>query len=411
LRGVDEAIAPMKFVYQGLQRDGRLVTGSIEAASERSAHRDLSRRGVTPTAIRSEATARPVQRLRWRRKSSRRDYALMLKQLHTLLAGGVPLADAVTSLTPNDASGLGVALVELNTGLRRGEPFARAFARCFPGIPGYVQRMLESGELSGRLAEAVADAAAAMEHTARVQAELRNALIYPAFLVGFGLLAIAFIFAIVVPRFAIMFRGRFDKLPWLSYTVIVTGMWVRSHWLLSTALIAGIGWAGVYLLWRPQSREAAFGVAMRLPVVHSWLIEIEIARWAAVLARLLEQRVSLIQSLELARLDLRSRDMRSRFAQVERDVRAGAGLSAAVDTSALLPPMAMAMLRVGERSGNLAGMIRHLASMYDERVRDRIKVALAIIEPIAIVLIGGFIGLIAIAIFLGITSINNIPGL
>jgi general secretion pathway protein F len=259
-----------------------------------------------------------VQRLRWRRKSSRRDYALMLKQLHTLLAGGVPLADAVTSLTPNDASSLGVALVELNTGLRRGEPFARAFARCFPGIPGYVQRMLESGELSGRLAEAVADAAAAMEHTARVQAELRNALIYPAFLVGFGLLAIAFIFAIVVPRFAIMFRGRFDKLPWLSYAVIVTGMWVRSHWLLSTALIAGIGWAGVYLLWRPQSREAAFGVAMRLPVVHSWLIEIEIARWAAVLARLLEQRVSLIQSLELARLDLRSRDMRSRFARAGR---------------------------------------------------------------------------------------------
>jgi hypothetical protein len=179
-RGVYEAIAPMKFVYQGLQRDGRLVTGSIEAVSERSAHRDLSRRGVRPTAIRSEAAVRPVQR----RKPARRDYALMLKQLHTLLAGGVPLADAVTSLTPNDASSLGVALVELNTGLRRGEPFARTFARCFPGIPGYVQRMLESGELSGRLAEAVADAAAAMEHTARVQAELRNALIYPAFLVG-----------------------------------------------------------------------------------------------------------------------------------------------------------------------------------------------------------------------------------
>src|SRR5262249_10037026 len=142
-----------------------------------------------------------------------------------------------------------------------------------------------------------------------------------------------------------------------------------------------------------------------------WSADVEVARWAAILARLLENRVPLIQSLELARTPLRRRDIQLVLGRVERDVRAGAALAAALHDSAFLAPTALAMIRVGERSGRWPAMVRSLASLYEEQVRNRPRTVLAIVEPIAIVIIGAFVGVVAIAIFQAITSINNVPGL
>jgi general secretion pathway protein F len=335
-----------------------------------------------------------------------------LKQLHALVAGGVPIAEAVTALgEAGDHPGLAAAYGELTAGLRRGEPLPRAFTRCFPGIAPHIHRMIEAGDFSGRLAEALADAAAELEREARTRTELRHTLLYPAFLVGFGIVAIVFIFLVVVPRFAVMFSGRFDKLPLLSALVIGAGMWFRSHLAVVLALLAGAVAAAAWAWSRPAVRAGMLDAATRLPLLRRWSGEVEIARWAAVLARLLENRVPLIQSLELARSALRRRDIQLRLSRVERDVRAGAALAAALGDSAALTPTALSLIRVGERAGNLPEMVRSLATLYEEAVRDRSRTILAIVEPVAILVIGAVIGLVAMAIFLAITSINSVPGL
>jgi general secretion pathway protein F len=138
---------------------------------------------------------------------------------------------------------------------------------------------------------------------------------------------------------------------------------------------------------------------------------VEIARWAAVLAHLLKNRVPLLQSLELARTALRQRQLQVRLGRVESDLRGGADLTEALGDSVFLAPTALSLVRVGERSGSLPEMIGRIAEFYDERVRSRSRVALSVIEPTAIILIGAIVGLVAIAIFLAITSINRIPGL
>jgi general secretion pathway protein F len=400
----------MRFHYEALQRDGRLVSGLIEASSERGAHRDLIRRGVQPTTI-NPATA-PKGRIRRWRPLRRRDYGAALKLLQALIAGGVPIAEAVTALgEATDHPALAQAYGELTAALRRGEAFPRALARCFPAIAPHIHRMIEAGDFSGRLGEALADAAAEVEREAKVRTELRQTLLYPAFLVAFGCLAVVFIFIVVVPRFAVMFQGKFDKLPLLSYVVISAGMWFRGHLVLVLALLAGAAVAGSWGLTRPQVRGMLIDMVTPLPILRGWSAEVEIARWAAVFARLLENRVPLIQSLELARGTMRRRDIQLRLSRVERDVRAGAALAVALGDSVFLTSAALAMIRVGERSGSLPEMVRGLASLYDERVRNRSRTMLAIIEPVAIVMIGTVIGTVAMAIFLAITSINNVPGL
>lgn len=401
----------MRFQYQALQPNGRTIVGQIEATSIRSAHRDLVKRGVQPTTI-AAASSRASGRMGKKRKARRRDYLYVLKEMHALIAGGVPIAEAVSALADaTEHPALASAYAELNAGLRRGEKFSAAFARCFPMFPIYIHRVIESGELAGRLGEALADAAEQMEHEAKVGAELRNALVYPTFLVGFGVLAILFIFIVVVPRFATMFRGKFDSIPWLSYVVIVGGMWLHEHLLLAGTIAASVAVGIVYAFLQPQLRARARELVARLPYVGQWLIEVETARWAAVLARLLENRVPLLQSLELARTALFNRNIQTQLLQVERSVRTGNALAKSLDEHRFLPNTALSLVRVGERSGNLPEMMRSVASIYEEIVRNRIRTTLSLIEPIAIVLIGGAIALVAVAIFLAITSINNVPGL
>jgi general secretion pathway protein F len=404
----------MKFQYQGLQSDGRAVSGQIEAVSLRGAHRDLVRRGVQPMEI-SAAVRREPGVGGWlpaRKKARRSDHLYVLKEMHALFSGGVPIAEAVAALAESAENPiLAASYTELNARLRRGEKFSAAFVHCFPTFPVYIHRVIEAGELSGRLGAALGDAAAQMEHEAKVGAELRNALVYPVFLVGFGLLAILFIFIVVVPRFATMFRGKFDQIPFLSYVIIAGGMWFREHLLLTATIVALIAVITTYATMQPEWRMRAREAVARLPMLRTWMVEAETARWAAVLARLLENRVPLMQSLELSRTALRSRDIQSQLLQVERSVRTGGALAKSLDEHRFLPSTALSLVRVGERSGNLAEMMRSVAQIYEEIVRNRIRTTLSLIEPVAIVIIGGAIAMVAVAIFMAITSINNVPGL
>jgi general secretion pathway protein F len=401
----------MRFQFQAVQQDGRAVTGQVEAETVRGAYRDLARRGIRPTAITPAAT-RTRAALTARKKASRRDELYTLKELHALVAGGVTIAEAVAALEEAATHpALASALARLHAGLRHGERFAVTFARCFPAFPSYIHRIIEAGDMSGRLAEALADAAAEIEREARLRTELRNALVYPAFLIAAGLLAILFMFVVVVPRFATMFRNKYDQLPWLSYVVIAGGMWIRENLLLVGMVLAAAVALAVYALRDEGLRLRLRGQLARLPLVGVWMVEAETARWAAVLARLLENRVPLMTSLELSRRTLHGSAIQTGMLQVERAVRSGRPLGVALEDHHLLPTTALSLIRVGERSGNLPEMMRSVAAIYDETVKNRVKAILAVVEPAAILLIGGVIGLMAVAIFLAITSINNVPGL
>lgn len=399
----------MRFRYEAMQPDGRRVVGQIDAPSLRSAHRSLIRRGMEPAAIDPAGIAGRQGR---RRKVEARDLVDMLVGLQALVAGGVPLAEALTALAEaTEHPLLGAAYGELIAALRRGEKFCQAFARCFPWLPLYIHRLVEAGEMSGRMGEALADAAAQMNAERKLRADLRSATAYPIFLIGFGLAAVLFIFAVVVPRFAVLFEGKMDRLPLLSAAVITAGMWINSHLALLVIAAGVVGLSVVMASRQVAVRQRGFALLLRLPVLRGWLLELETARWAAVLSRLLENRVPLLPSLELARTVLRGSDLQLRLAQVERGLRGGGTLSALLEEVGLLPSTALTLVRVGERSGSLAAMMRSVAQIYEEAVRNRLKTVLTIIEPVAIVLIGGAVGLVAIAVFLAVTSINDLSGM
>jgi general secretion pathway protein F len=163
------------------------------------------------------------------------------------------------------------------------------------------------------------------------------------------------------------------------------------------------------LLWRrPSFRARLQELGVRIPLLGNFFLEAEAGRWTAMLSTLLQNRVPLVQSLALARDSLRVESFKGRLAQVERAVRGGSALGAALEDYDIFDETLVNLIRVGERSGRLAEMLQSAATLAEQKGRDRIKRLMALLEPAAILVIGGIIGVIVISLFTAIASINNV---
>ena len=291
--------------------------------------------------------------------------------------------------------------------LQRGQAFSATLAGAGLPLPEYVHQLARAGEMTGELGRALRDAAAQMEYEQQLRNEMRNALIYPMVLVVAGIVAVSIMFIFVVPKFSTLLKEG-DKLPFLGWAVLALGTWVREHfWWLAIALaLAGVG--GAWMLRKPELRAQALDRLSRWPIVGPWLVESDTARWAKVLGALLGNRVPLMRGLELAQGGVQLPHRRARMGEVTRAVRGGASLADALEDHDALTATGYNLVRVGERSGKLASMLDSLARLYEEAGRNRMKRVLILLEPLAILVIGGVIGTIILGVILAITSANDL---
>lgn len=393
----------MKFAYEALGNDGRVVRGTVEAASEAAARRQLQGQGATVLGLAPQA-----------RRGSRRgigDEQLLLAftELTTLLHGGLGIAEAVGSIAaahPHD--GLREALERLERGLAQGQPFHEALRLSGLRLPEYFFRLAEAGELGGTLATSLDEAVAQFTWQQEVAREVRGALIYPAVLVATGVGAVGLLFTIVVPRFATLLRDP-ATLPWLAWAVLAAGTFVRTHLPLVLLVLALAGVLAARALRRERVRAALLEQAARWPLLGPWIEETDTASWAALLGALLAQGVPMLTALSLANATVRVGSRRTRLDEAARAVKGGSALSRALEQHAALGPTAYNLLRTGERAGRLPEMLKSLAGLYRRTGRERMKRVLLLIEPLAILVIGSAIGVIVLGIVLAITSAYDIP--
>lgn len=395
-----------RFHYQALNADGMTFNGVLRAENERAAARALERRGLSVIALQgSEETANKAAR-HGRLKSA--DVILALQELSTMLNSGVSVADAVAAQGvsahhPRIVS----AFSEMSRGLQRGQPFSATLAASGLPFPEYVLQLARAGEMTGELGRSLADAATQLEYEHTLRNEMRNALIYPSVLVVAGTAAVALMFVFVVPKFASLL-ARADDLPFLAWAVLGLGTWTNRNGIY---LLIGLVLFAVLLVqqWRrPGMRERVFDWLARLPLLGPWLIESDTARWAKVLGALLGNRVPLMRALELAQSGLQLPHRRARLGEVTRAVRGGTALADALEDQEALTATGYNLIRVGERSGQLPAMLDSLARLYEQSGRNRMKRVLILIEPIAILVIGGLIGTIIMGVILAITSANDL---
>ena len=396
----------MDFVYQAANAQGQVLGGQISATDEREALRLLQQQNLAPISI--VAASAPAHSQGISKKSSQQDLTLVIQELTTLLNAGVPLAESVDSISTGHAgTSIGIAFGKTLAALRSGERFSEALSQAGLALPDYLYQLVSAGELTGKLGQSLQTAMAQMEYEDRLRREMRNALTYPAILVFSGIAATLLVFIVVVPKFANLLKGKSAHIPLLSQWVIGTGMFVQAHliWVGMAVLAAGMGTAAA--LRNPEMRSRAFEALVHLPLLGAWIIQTEMGRWAAMLGALLENRVPIISAMDLALRGVKVAALRNSLQQVLRDVRGGTRLADALANNQAMQPTGINLVRVGERSGELAPMLRALSSLYENASRDRMKRFLLLLEPIAILLIGSVIGIIMVAIMLAVTSMND----
>ncbi len=393
------------YEYEVADRDGQVLKGRLQADSKRDAIRQLYDDDKTVIEV---TEYRSILESGFHRRLKARDLMLGFHELATLLDSGVSLGDAVLAQSRGSYHPeLKRAFTSISRDLMRGESPLAALRASGLALPEYVYNLVEAGEMSGTLAQSLRQAVDQMEYDQRVADEFRNALTYPTILVVSGVTAVLLVFVFVVPQFSNLLDDSQD-LPWLAEVVLRTGLWFNDNSWLFSGVVAGCVAAAIMLLRKAAVRQRLVDGLARFPLLRIWFLEADTAQWASVMSAMLTSRVELMEALDLALRGVRITRRKTKLQAVIKDVRGGVSLSEALEKQEALTPTGYNLIRVGEQSGQLAKTLRSLARLCEGNSTRRMKQFLTLVEPVAILLIGGILGVIMVGIILAITSVNEI---
>ncbi len=399
----------MHFTYRALNKDGSSLAGMVEAASLKEAIRTLQRQGLNVVDVKQEQRKQRKKARGFKGKAGKKDIIVLLYQLCTLLESKVTLEETLESLSESVTQpDLAAKTSAMATTIRRGGSLSKALKDSGLPLPSYFLPLAEAGELTGKIDKSLRQGVEQWEHEMKLATEFRSALVYPCVLILFGLISIMAIFVVVVPKFTKLLDRAQGEIPLLAKVIMGTGTYVNENlqWV-------GIGAAVIlcmvlYGLKSEKIRQNFRDVVAKMPFFRHWMLEAQLGSWAGMLSTLLENKVALIDALSLSQKFLSITDLRSKMSLIIQSVKGGVSLSEAMVNINAITSLGYNLIRVGERTGELPTMLRSLSTLYVQSVRTRTKRMLVIIEPLAIIMIGGVIGLIMAGIILAIVSVNNI---
>ncbi|MBI1891028.1 MAG: type II secretion system F family protein [Burkholderiales bacterium] len=397
-----------EFHYQATDSKGGVVKGILTVADQSEAMAELQRRGLLAFQLKEASGSRTAA---WSQpKRAGRDALLVvLQELATLLDAGVTLAEAVENVARGYAdSPLGVSFTKIYGQLRGGIAFSAALIDADLRLPRYVIELCRAGESTGKLAGSLRAAAEQLELELNFQREARNALIYPLVLVVTGILATLLVFVFVVPKFANILNNPKADLPTLSIWVLATGMWLTKNKILIGAIIAGGAVGSFFLLRQEKIQQNLWNWAAGLPLIGSWIMHTEMARWSSMFSVLLLNHVSILEALSHAQNALRGDLWRHKASLILSDVRGGKTLAESLQLHQFIDATGVNLVRVGERSGALGKTTASLAAMHRTHSQQQMKQFLILLEPVTILMVSVVLGGIMISVMLAITSLTNV---
>jgi general secretion pathway protein F len=401
------------FEFQALTATGKKQKGQMEADSARQVRQRLREEGLTPLAVESvtEATQKPAFQL-LQSKIKTADLALVIRQLYTLLSAGKPLAEALhTVAKQSETKRVRRFLTGLYQAVSEGHSFAQALRQSPFQVPEELIATVAAGEESGHLEHVLSRLADTIELQEKLAKKMKSALIYPSVMVAVALSIVVFLITFVVPKLTQAFSSLDRALPPLTQGLIDVSDFMQSHWL---ALLLGlVGVIGIYraLMQRPQWRERIQRFWLRMPLIRRFLIYATSARWARTLGVLLESGVPALEALRISSEVITLLPLKKRVEAMREQVRKGSAISQAMKEAQFFPPLLISLVETGEGNGQVAQMLIKGAERYEEDVATSAQTLLALLEPLLIVVMGGIVLVIVLAIMMPIFEMNQLGNL
>jgi len=397
------------FRYSGVSGAGRSVGGFVEADSPRTARARLRERNVFATSV-TEVKAESA-RSGWslRRGVSTSELSQSLRQLATLLRAGVPLDEAVDALRKRrGGAALSEALESVRSRIREGASLASAMNDHPTVFPTIYSGMVEAGEASGALDTVLDRIADHAESQARLRSRAMSAMTYPAIMAVVGGAIVLFLLAYVVPQVTRVFAEAKQTLPLPTRILMGSGELLASYGLLlfPIGILTLLGLRRAMAV--PASRMKLEALFYRVPGVGSVARDVAVARFAQTLSTMVAGGLPLIESLRVARISCGSELLSATLIEAETAVSEGGSLAACLANSPLLDPVVVDMIAVGERSGDLEGMLTHAARAIEEQVKLRVDRMATMLEPLMTVVMAAVVLFVVLAIMLPVFEMNRL---
>lgn len=397
------------FSWRAVDARGRKAAGLSEAANAAAVRADLRRRDLLPVSV--EAARGRVRRDGSGHRLALRRQVLVARQLATLVGAEVRIEDAIRIVADQVPAARDAALLlELRAAIVDGRSFADALDAMPGGFDDYFRASVRAGEAAGRLAEVLEHLALHIEERARNRQSLQLALIYPALLAVVSLGVIVALLAFVVPDIVRVFTARGAELPALTRGLIALSDGVQRWGALAAAALGGALACGAGLLRVPRLRLRWDGWLTRAPLLGPLVLRLNAAQFTGTLATLVQSGVPLAEALRAAARTVPNRFVRDRVAEVTRNVQDGASLSRSVRAAGVFPPMLVAMIASGEAGGRLGDSLARAAEDQSAALKATVSTIVALVEPAVLLVMGGIVMLLVMAILMPIVGLNALAG-
>jgi general secretion pathway protein F len=398
----------LHFRFSAYGAGGQIVRDTVSAVSEADVLRLLSRDGLMPFEIEVVETG-PRQKTRRRKRISTTALTGFCRSMASMVDGGLPVDEALQLVASDQEDRAAATLAAaVREEVIAGMSLADALARIQPSPPDYLIGLVRAGEAGSSLGPVFRRLGVALDNERRLSDGVKSALIYPAVLGVTALASVGLILLVVAPALKPVLTVSGAEAPAAARALIGASDLLRQGWIwgLMALLAMFLGMSTWSHSDKGRNRLGAW--ILKLPFVGRTILDMEVARFAATLSALLENGVSIVPALSIARQGIGNPMVDASMEPLIDTVREGGRLSATLLKNELIPPIVAQLAAVGERSGELPAQLMQAAGVLEDRSRRRVDRMTALAAPVLTLVLGVMIGAVVLTLLTAIMSVNDL---
>ncbi len=400
------------FEYKGLNKKGSNVKGTIDAENVRAAKTRLKKQGVYVQALKDRSKGnkgKKNKKVNASRKVNVKDLAMMTRQLATLLKANIPLVDSLAAVSEQvENESLAETMAEIKNMVNEGQPLYKSMAKYPKTFDIIFLSMTEAGEMSGTLDTILIRLAEFTESANELQSKVKSAMIYPLIMIVVTIAILGVVFTYVVPKMVEIFEASEDLiLPWFTLLIIDLSDIVIEYW--PVIIIATFVLFFIFRNWKnsPNGRKTWDKIVLKIPVMGKLLRLVAVSRFAQTLSTLLNGGVPMLAAMDIVRNVVNNDVLAVAIDDARENISEGESIAGPLKRSGQFPPMVIHMISIGEKTGELESMLEQVSKAYDFQVNTEVDGLTALMEPVMIVVMGGVIGSIVVAIMVPLFDMMN----
>jgi len=397
------------FLCRLATEDGRFLALSFLASSAEECRKHFEGEGFCVLSVRKDWKRRPAPSLPFEKKIKDKDFIMFNQELVALLRAGYPILKSLELIAGRTKNvHLKELLQKIEAGVRSGKALSEAFSPFEKDFTKVYIAALMAGEQSGNLPGTIGRYLDYAKVIALTKTRIRSALLYPTVLIVFAFVLLGILVNFIMPRFVGFYADFGAQLPGITRVLIAFAAGLRA----ATPLILGVLVILAIIIFRLKKKEkvslALEKLKLNIPYFRRIRQESAVSLFSRTLHLLLEAGITLLPGLPIACQAIPNKYLMKRTDHVPDDIRNGGSLSDSLGRTGFFPPLATDMIRIGENSANLHGMLKEVADVYDQRIQTKIDTFVSLIEPVIIIFMGILVALMLLAVYLPIFNIIQI---